>query len=504
MKISLFLISLFVVFNANSFEYIVKLKDKKNADYPVYSERALARRVKNNAPLTEKDKKVSPDYLSELSKIGTVITTSRWLNTVVLNSDLDIATIQNKFDFIEDITLVNSKPVDQHKLDFSFSKSINYGSAYEQNTQIGVDCLHDQGYTGTGVYLAILDAGFMGMDTISYFNTLYDESRIIDVHNFVSPSTIYGSSEHGTAVASCIAAEKPGVMVGTSFDVMLALYITEDVASETPVEEYNLVAGLERCDINGVDVASISLGYTSFDNPSDDHNYSDMDGNTTVAAQGVNAAVNAGIVVLAAAGNEGPSFISTPCDADSCLCIAAVDNMGNYAFFSSVGPSADGQVKPDVAARGQDTWVVIGDGSLVQSNGTSFATPITSGATACLIQAHPNKTAMEIITAIRESGSQFSTPDEYIGYGISDFCTAKTTLSLNEIQNENWEVYPNPAISKIALTGVMSNTQVKIYSQLGEIVLISENVKNEVDVSSLSSGVYLLKVNRSIKKLIIE
>jgi len=402
---------------------IVFLKDKEQKSTIAFSKRSEARRAKNNVTIDSKDYPVSTNYINLLSSDATILNKSRWLNAVTVETNVSAEELQLKYSFIDHIlTIGKGKPQPRKDLiDLNEQKVFDYGNADTQVRQINANCLHELGYTGTGVYLAVIDAGFKGMDTITYFDSIYIENRVIDKYDFVNSTTdVYDFSSHGTAVSSCIFAEKlaPEAHIGTAVDVDIALYISEDAATETLIEEFYLSLALERCDVQGVDVANISLGYFGFDDPLEDHVYADLDGTTTMAAIAVNTAASKGIVVVTSAGNSGPATISTPCDADSCLCVGAINGVGNYAPFSSVGPSADGQVKPDVVAMGKKAWVIIDDGQLVSGNGTSFSSPVMAGAVACLVQANPTATVEEIIQSVRESASQFLTPDIFTGYGI--------------------------------------------------------------------------------------
>jgi len=484
---------------------IVFLKDKgdQQVDQSNFTDRALQRRLKNGSAFDARDISVNSDYVVALAQNGEILNVSRWLNAVSFETELSAEELKDQHSFIERVHSIgrasNSIGVFEEE-----SKAIEYGMGFNQVDQINLTCLHDQGYTGEGVYLAVIDVGFKNMDTIQYFDSVYLENRVVDIHNFVTGGNdVYDYSGHGTSVASCIAAEMLGVdpFAGTAFDVDLALYVSEDMGSETEIEEFNLVAALERCDSVGIDIANISLGYYHFDDSTLSHVYADMDGETTIAAIGVNAAASKGIAVVTSAGNGGPDTISTPCDADSCLCIGAVDGAGDYATFSSVGPSADGQVKPDVTARGQWAVLVASDGTLTASNGTSFSSPITAGAAACLMQANPSSTVEEIFNAIRESASQFSTPDQFKGYGIPDFCMANDILlaEINETEDEIFMVFPNPADEIISV--VMSTSEelqsITIINALGQEVLLERrNLKGEIhiDVQNLSEGLYTVRV----------
>ena len=468
-----------------------------------FSERSLERRSKRSVEFDDNDKPINAEYLALLTMDGKILNSSRWLNAVSYSTELSSDELLAKYNFIERIKVVSdAKPRGVDKFE-NATKSLAYGQGFSQVNQLNLKCLHDMGYTGTGVYMAIIDAGFENMLQIDYFDTLYNENRVIDQHNFVTGGVqVYNASGHGTSVASCVVGEKgpPGQFAGTAVDVDLALYLSEDVGSETEIEEFNLVAALERCDSVGADIANISLGYVDFDDSLTDHVYADLDGNTTIAAMGVNVAVSKGIAVVMAAGNDGPgpATLSTPCDADDGLCVGAVDEFGGYAFFSSVGPAFDGAVKPNVVARGQDTWVVITSGILEPGNGTSFASPVMAGATACLIQAHPTKTVAEIFEAIEMSANQYTNPDEYMGHGIPDMCVANDILnsaSVDELTDESLQVYPNPGNEYIhvELSNSSEEVELVLLNALGEIVKKNDGT-NTFDVRDLNDGLYTVQV----------
>ncbi len=482
---------------------IVFLGDKSDQNPSVeLSSRSLQRRSLKGISMNAYDRIVSPAQLAALSEDGRILNVSRWLNAVSYETELSVEVLMTKHPFIERIQAI--APVKPSGIDkFGGSeKTIEYGFGYEQVHQINLDCLHEQGYTGDGIFLGIIDAGFNNIDNNIYFDSVYLENRLLDSHNFVAGfGPVYNSSDHGTMVASCIVGEKanPDGFVGTAADVDLAFYLAEDVNSETMIEEFNVVAALERCDSAGVDVVNISLGYFDFDDTLTNHVYADLDGNTTVAAMGVNVAASKGIAVVVAAGNSGPSNISTPCDADSGLCVGAVDYFNNYAYFSSVGPNADGQVKPDVAARGQNAVIVTPAGDVTFGNGTSFATPIMAGATACLIQANPTKSVEEIFNALRMSASQYSTPDGFLGYGIPDLCVANDLLQavgLEEQQAALLKVYPNPANGNVVIEVAGSEViEISAFDLKGKLVYEGTQAGSSViNTNTWTEGVYTLRI----------
>lgn len=485
---------------------IIFFKDKNSNQAIEFSDLALKRRAKNNVQIDEYDIPVSSTYIQELQQVGTVLNVSRWMNAISFSTELTDSELMNQFSFISSIKRYTSvtKTKINKELE-SGTKSLDYGAAFEQIDQIGLNCLHDLGFTGQGVYLAVIDAGFVNMDNINYFDSLYLENRMTDSHDFVNNASIYDYSNHGTYVSSCIVAEKgnPNRYIGTAKDVQLALYVTEDILSETELEEFNLVAALERCDSVGIDVVNISLGYTDFDDAGTSHPYSDFDGQTTIAAQGVNIAYTKGIVVAASAGNSGPGTIGTPCDADYALCVGAIDEFGDYANFSSVGPAADNQVKPDVVSRGRDAWLIDSDGILTQANGTSFSSPIMAGAIACLVQAHPTNTVDQIMNAIRMSASQFNSPDIYLGYGIPDFCVAHDILtnsaSVHDFKQFEFSVFPIPASEKVSVrSGLNGEIKITIYDLKGAKILskniLQGNESTEIDLTQYPAGTYSLEL----------
>jgi subtilisin family serine protease len=342
------------------------------------------------------------------------------------------------------------------------------------------------------------------MDTIPYFDSLYLENRLIDSFDFVGGGSVYQYSGHGTSVSSTIIAEMagsgPDAYAGTAKDVDIALYVSEDISSETQLEEFNLVAALERCDSMGVDIANISLGYFGFDDSLTDYTYADLDGQTTISAIGVTVAASRGIIVVTSAGNSGPDHITTPADADSVLTVGAIEGFGNYAWFSGVGPSFDGRVKPDVVARGGAAWFIRSDGTLDDGNGTSFSSPIMAGAVACLVEANPLKTAQEIIQSVRESASQFSTPDTLTGYGIPDFC--QPFVAISEIDAAENSFYPLPAddylIVESSLLTSESTVTVKLVDLEGRTIQSSKmNVvvdQIQIDTKLIKDGAYVLLI----------
>ena len=481
-----------------------------------FTKKSLDRRVKNGVTFDEYDLPVNEEMLFQLAKDGEVVAVSRWLNAVTFKSSISADELKAKYSFIDRIYVIESseKPTkDKFKIEAA-AKSLDYGMAAIQIEQLNIDCLHQEGYTGEGVYVGVIDAGFHNLDSVGYFDSVHLEGRVIETFNFVNNgTTVYDFSGHGTAVASCMVGEgsNPDQYIGAAVDVDLALYLSEDVNSETEIEEFYLVEALERADSMGIDLVNISLGYFEFDDSTTSHVYADLDGATTIAAIGVNVAKSKGIFVAMAAGNSGPSHISTPCDANGGFCVGAVTGAGDYAWFSSVGPTADGRVKPDVMARGGEAWFVNVVDSLEQGNGTSLATPIVTGGVACLIQAHPAKTVDQIMTAVRESASLHNTPNDSMGYGIPDFCLAHAILngnvSLPNPLEEELSIFPNPIQGNLTVSGlpIAESVEVMVYDNLGKTVVEEqkETPYGEfiLNLAHLTNGMYTLVVHTNRERI---
>ena len=446
--------------NAQFSRYIIKLKDKGSNPFSVtnpaqyLSQRAIDRRTKYNIAIDSTDLPVTPNYIDSIRLAGavTILNTSKWLNQVAIKTT-DAAALAkiNSFYFVVSTapigSILSTKRIDK-KLDapsieivqttaiqkqLLSAESYSYGYSNGQVKIHNGDFLHNHGFRGEGMIMAVLDAGFYHYLTLPTFDSMRANNQVLGTWDFVDNETSVNEDHtHGMECLSTIAANLPGVFVGTAPKTSFYLYRTEDVFSEYPIEEQNWAAGLEKADSLGVNISSTSLGYTEFDNPALNHTYSDMNGHTTISARAANFASKKGMLLVVAAGNEGTSawhYISTPADADSVLAVGAVDTSGNVANFSSYGPSSDGDVKPDVAAVGLNAVVANPSTGLPMfGSGTSFACPNMAGLTTCLWQAFPEINNRGIINAMEASASKANNPDNRIGYGIPDMRKAFVIL----------------------------------------------------------------------------
>ncbi|HLO92180.1 MAG TPA: S8 family serine peptidase [Lentimicrobium sp.] len=538
---SLFLIFAAISLNAQSKDkiYVIKLKDKGEyytlSDPSKYlSDRAIERRLLQQIPLNQTDLPVNPEYITQIKSAGGfIIYTSKWLNTVIIR--LDDQNSLHKLQEMDFITSIynssvldvkrNQKPFKRffqqekyEKINTTNSKSINiglnYGPSANQAQMIKIDQLHNQGYTGEGVVIAVIDAGFNSANTMDVFDSLFLSNRVLGTRDFVQPgnNVFDGSlSVHGTMVLSTMAGNLPGQIIGTAPHASYYLFRSEDATAEYLMEEYYWVNAAEYADSLGVDVINTSLGYTRFDNPAEDHTYEDMDGNTTPITIGADLAAKKGMLVINSAGNEGANvwhYISAPADGDSVMAVGAVDPEGNYAYFSSVGPTFDGRIKPDVATQGYNAIVATIPSGIAMASGTSFSSPILTGAAACLWQANPTYNNMEIYNAIKQSASQASNPDNLLGWGIPDFLVANSLLvgNIDKINySQDIKCYPNPfndyLIADFFLSSKME-TEIRLINSQGKVI---QNVKSHVldpgknhikfdKLQMLPKGIYFIKI----------
>ena len=520
-----------------SSRYFIQFKDKNNSPFSVtnpsdyLSAKAIQRRTNQNIQITDSDLPVNPLYIDSVRAMGaSILNATKWLNGVTV--DCDSLTFQN----IQTLSFVDSgrqimrlsAPKENKKKKFPETipllsnqgmmrvSNLDYGNSFNQIHLMNGEYLHNNGFMGDGMTVAVLDAGFYSVDSLEAFDSLRAHSRILGTWDFVAnESSVYEDNSHGMQVLSCMAGNLPGQLVGTSPDASFWLLRSEDVATEYIIEEYNWVSAAEFADSVGADIISSSLGYSTFDDSASSHTYADMDGNTTPSSIGADFAASKGMLVICSAGNNGNSswhYISAPSDGDSVLCIAAVDEYGNYASFSSWGPSADGDVKPNVAAKGQQTTLATTFGGVGTGNGTSFACPVLAGSAACLWQAHPLKTNMEIFNAIQQSANYYQTPGDSLGYGIPNFIVADLLLgnsSLNFPGNDNLlGLYPNPFQDEINFQFYSSKSQtleIKIIDAIGKTAFVTtesiqKGMMNTVVLPSLSSiqqGVYFVWIKAS-------
>ncbi|MBQ7280632.1 MAG: S8 family serine peptidase [Bacteroidales bacterium] len=445
--ILLFFVSLAAMAQNDTNEYYwVGFADKTGTPYSVdkpadyLSPRALQRRMRLNIAVDSIDLPVVPNYVKQVAATGAqVFNVSKWLNGTTVIATADEAEKIGELSFVTEVMHINRRAamVDTTRHNYSAGEELErtkyvifdssyYGHGIEQISQLHGQPLHQMGYEGQGVLVGVCDGGFPGVDTLSLFASLRNEGRLKGCRDFVTHNaSVFRANDHGTMVLSTMAGNIPGKYVGTAPQANYILCITEDTYTESPFEEYNWVSAAEYLDSMGVDVINSSLGYLGFGDTSLNHHFADLDGNTAPMSIGAEIAASRGILCVNSAGNEGrngASSISVPADAEHILSVGAVWNNGTLVGFSSYGPTYDSRVKPDVCAQGVLVTVASPMGGYIKANGTSFSSPIMAGMVACLRQACPNGSVVDVWRALRLAGDMADRANNRYGYGIPD-CT---------------------------------------------------------------------------------
>ena len=421
----------------DTLKYRISLKDKAATDYSLQkpemylSKKSIERRKRQGLEIDSTDLPVCKKYVDAIRKKGVhVLVRGKWDNFVTLscNDSMLIAEIAG-LPFVRSTERVwRGVAKRASERDSLINKPLRtdslYGPAITQIKMSHADRLHEAGFKGQGMTIAVIDAGFHNVDKIEAMKNI----NILGTRDFVNPEAdIYAESSHGMSVLSCMAMNQPNVMIGTAPEASYWLLRSEDEYSENLVEQDYWAAAIEFADSVGVDLVNTSLGYYSFDDPTKNYRYRDLNGHYALMSREAAKAADKGIVVVCSAGNSGSGSwkkITPPGDAENVITVGAVNKYGVLAPFSSVGNTADGRVKPDVVAVGLGSDVMGTDGNLRHANGTSFSSPIMCGMVACLWQACPELTAKEIIELVRRSGDRAVFPDNIYGYGIPDLWKA--------------------------------------------------------------------------------
>lgn len=524
---SLVLLLLSPILGSSQNLYWVGFPDKNNTTFSTQtpeqflSFKAIQRRQNQQIAIIEEDLPVSQHYLDSIKKSGTeILYALKWLNGVVIKptpSQLEsIRKINLSLSIISiyEVTPANSTSAQSGVNEIKKTKKTEfnqsyYGNGYDAISNVSGIFLHQKGFMGQGMLIAIIDDGFLHANSSSVFEDAFSKGRVIATKDFVNKdSDIFSEDSHGTHVFSVIGANTPTQMVGTAPEANFVLLRSENFDTEQLVEEYNWAAAAEFADSIGADIINTSLGYTTFDIPSQDHTYADMSGDKTPAAIACSIAAKKGMLVVCSAGNEGNKtwkYISTPADAKEIITVGAVNLDSTLTAFSSIGPSADGRIKPEIIALGSGVGIISDAGTLIQGDGTSYASPIIAGMAACLWQAFPLLTAKQIRKAITTTATQNADPTDSRGFGIPNARLAYFNLleTVGDATCIRPSLSPNPFSSDIQValySPTTADVDITIYSCSGECIFrqrlpISSAVNTTIPIpSNLSKGIYIVSI----------
>lgn len=549
---AVFIIVGIATFGQKPIKYWIQFTDKSNSHYSItnpsafLSQRSIDRRTQFNIPVDMTDLPVNTWYIDSLRALGVnILNTSKWLNAVTVHTnDTSMPALIKTFGFVKKVDtvaysfmksknifddddfferIIMDKSKDAKELSPDHNKSpkkaeqtrvlhtgYNYGLGYNQIKMLNGDYLHINGFTGSGKVIAVLDGGFISVNTLSIFDSLFQNNRILGTRNFVDKNeSVYTGSSHGTKVLSTMGGNLPGELVGTAPHASYWLIKSEDTDTEYPIEVDNWVSAAEFADSVGADIINSSLGYSEFDVAAMNYTYADMNGRTSRASIAATMAARKGMIIVNSAGNEGNDpwhYIAAPADADSIITVGAVDESGAYAYFSSVGPTSDGRTKPTVMAKGLGTAVANMSGGATTGNGTSYSSPVMAGMVACLWQAMDSLSNMEIISLIKKNSSLSSSPNNTMGYGIPNFMEAVLAVKpiITKIPNEQrLIVYPNPFTNQFTMffeAGFSGNIQIELTDLTGKQMYKQRDLscfygynKYEIsDLNGLPKGMYVL------------
>lgn len=527
------LIFLSLLFTADGFgqvnRYAVYFFDKSNSPYDIsrplefLSNRSVQRRVNRKAFLGKSDLPVNPSFIQQVRDKGVkILFRSKWLNAVVIEAEASQLTGIAALPVVLKTEYLGPGPVpapttNDIQLDWdTIQRSIQSKTAElsAQLTMVGIDAMHAEGFQGEGLLIAVMDSGFPGVNSASSFSSIFP--KVKDSYNFAfNQKNVFGFDGHGTTVLSVIGGNS-GTLRGSAPKSDYLLYVTEYVPSEYRIEEFNWVLAAERADSIGVDVINTSLGYFTFDDATMNYRYQDMNGKTSIISQAAQVAAEAGILVVASAGNEGAGnwqYVTAPADAEDVLAVGAVDGSLVRAGFSSKGPSADGRIKPDLMAQGVSTSIIEPSGSVITGNGTSFSAPILSGFAAGVLQAYPDLSIKEILKKLKSSGSMANQPDALMGYGIPDYVRLRGGLITGLSDEKLPVVYPNPTMDRTVrirnYAPIDSDKQPVLLNIHGQQIYSLTDYDDEsaewvLQADGAPAGLYFLKAGEKVMRILFK
>lgn len=500
-------------------QFMVFFKDKSNTSFSIQrpaeflSTKAISRRSKQSITITEEDLPVNRSYVRGVADLGIeTYFTTKWMNGLLVQMEASSVNAVLALPYVDRVEYVapnailsnapgaveqtDESPIDPSRIEES------------QYKMLGLNQMHEEGFFGEDVLIAIFDAGFKNYSTIPAFEHILQDNRLIHTFDYTKNRiSVDNNYDHGLRVFSILGADAE--MIGAVPHASYMLVVTEASVGEYRIEEYNWLFAAEMADSAGVDIVNTSLGYSEFSDPAMDYTQSQLDGQTTVITRAANIAASKGILLVNSSGNEGSSSwgtISAPSDSEKVLTVGAINVSEQLASFSGTGPTADNRIKPDVVALGVNTQVTNAQNIISFQNGTSFSAPLVTGLAAGLIQAFPEMSSQEIMEVIKQSGDRIENPNSDFGNGIPHFVRAAKIADESLIPLAAGIIaYPNPTdLTYFTLTFSESMLGQEIKAQLlngdGSLVQNYEftpklfNNRLQVDLSTAKSGLLLLRL----------
>jgi subtilisin family serine protease len=507
--------------------YMVFFKDKHNSSFAInqpeafLSQRAISRRIKNGVELSIQDLPVNASYVNQVKQTGALTYyTSRWFNALLIQCDANLLPAIEALQAVDRVELVAPGTLNtatETKIPVYLSARTTSNKNIKTTSQLsmlGLDAMHELNIRGEGVKVAVFDSGFPGVNTVAPFSHLQD--NIKDTYNFVNrQANVYRNDDHGTEVLSVMAAYQEGSFVGGAYNADYHLYLTEDVGSEYRIEEYNWLFAAERADSAGVDVINASLGYNTFDNVAMDYTKQQLNGSTAVVTRAAQFAADRGIVVVVSAGNEGNNswqLVTPPADAVGVIAVGSVTSSETRSGFSSIGPTSDNRIKPDLCALGSGTFVVRNTGNTGTTSGTSVASPLMASLVAGVIQRYDTLTKQEIIDVLKSSASLAESPNNQLGYGVPNFAEVRLILEVvagvENPEAARFAVYPNPADSGFVMIESIQvlksePLQIEVWDMKGSLLKRIENSnphiegKARLELAQFPAGLLQIRINQA-------
>lgn len=544
MRSLLIVIAVFLSFSAwtqtSANTYFVQFRNKANSPHTLQnpstylSQKAIDRRLSQGLGFDSLDIPVNQNYINQVLELGNsqVLLKSKWFNSItvqLIDTSLadtwraEVLGLDCVFQIkkLPEIPWVNVRAMKQGE---EVVGGIDYGESDRQITMLNGQFLHEMGFQGENMDIAVFDAGYILANQLPALEKVFQEGRLIETHDFLrfNNPNVYLDATHGTFVLSHMAGIIPDSLYGTSVNANYYLFRTEDASQEVRLEEDTWIQAAEWADSIGIDVINSSLGYSVFDEESMSYQPADMNGVTTRISQAAEICVLKGTLVVNSAGNNGddPSWrvITAPSDAKDVLCVGAVDANGIHANFSGYAPPGIDYVKPNVMGMGKHTVFAALDSTISRGNGTSFSSPIIAGLCACLWQAFPKATNLEIKDAVERSSSCYALPNDSMGYGIPDFWRAFLLLSEKfyaQPSDHSVVVFPQPSADsfqvRIADYPPDGSNYCWLYSATGQMLwdyewtFVTEGTWSvfNLNLGKLPSGRYYFVVeNKSGKRVI--